>query len=533
MELLKRLEAATGKGSPLPGSEVKVRFWLEGNFPHVCGSGFAPRHIRLWKWLEALRPGVSPKAFVAAWPRGGGKSTTVELACARLCVTLKRRFVLYVSESQAQANKHVGSIATLLENLGVERSVNPYGVARGWRMDMLRTANGFNVLALGLDASSRGIKLDEFRPDMIVLDDIDGLHDSAEITAKKAETITNTVLPTGSTDVAVLFVQNVIAEDSLMAQLIDGRADWLQDKEPVSVEPAIVDPQFTSAPEPDGTKRWVVTGGTPTWEGQSIVACQKLIGLIGLQAFLRESQHEVRGAHGIFFDIEKIHWIAPHEVPEGLRWCRSWDLAATEGGGDYTAGPLQGMTGRYPQVRYYLVDLELGQWGSEKVRANLKKTAQADGRGIMVRLPLDPAQAGKFQAAQLQADLAEYMVRMRPPSGSKATRARGLAAAMNVGNVYVVQNPVWNSILKDQLRRFREDVTDQADDIIDAMADGFNELAFHPEPTPDEVKKRDLIRDQSWLPHELRSAPREVFTGDGFDLPEHWQEDREMAVFYE
>ena len=40
---------------------------------------FADRHIDLWSWFEQLTPEASPDARIEDWPRGGGKSSSVEL----------------------------------------------------------------------------------------------------------------------------------------------------------------------------------------------------------------------------------------------------------------------------------------------------------------------------------------------------------------------------------------------------------------------------------------------------------------------
>jgi predicted phage terminase large subunit-like protein len=502
-------------GHPLPGADLHWEAWLAFNFPAVASYPPSQRHIRLWEWLEKLSPGYRPRSFVAGWPRAGAKSTTVELGCARLCVKLTRRFVLYVSETQAQANKHVQAVATNLERLGVERSINQYGASRGWKMDLLRTANGFNVIAFGLDAGARGVKLDQYRPDLIVLDDIDGLHDTEETREKKRETITSTVLPAGSEDAAVLFVQNLITDVSLMSEQVDGSADWLLDKEPVSVEPAIVGMEVESVPGEDGINRWRISAGTPTWEGQSLAVCEMLLNRIGLAAFERECQHKVEGAQGIFFHTDRLSYIDPEEVPKGLRWCRAWDRAATEGGGDWTAGLLMGMQGDYPNVWAYVVDLDYGQWSAETVRGTIKRIAKKDGSRVWLRLTQDPAQAGKDQADQDRRELLEFYPRIRLATGKKWDRARGFAECVNRGNVFVVRGD-WNRFLTDRMKKFKEGVLDQDDDPIDAAADAFNELALFPEERPKEKEA-----DQSWLPEALRTAPRPQ-VGDGLVTVEGW-----------
>lgn len=109
------------------------------------------------------------------------------------------------------------------------------------------------------------------------------------------------------------------------------------------------------------------------------------------------------------------------------------------------------------------------------MRREIGLTAEADGEDTILRLPQDPGQAGKDQALQFEKLYARFKPVIRPVSGKKSVRARGFADAVNLGNVYVVTAP-WNAYLVRCLRRFREDETDQEDDVIDALSDGYNEL---------------------------------------------------------
>lgn len=478
-------------GTPLPGAELPWQDWLLRHFPHVCSHPFGKRHTRLWEWFEALRPGEKPRARVEVWPRGGAKSTSTELGCARCCIKLSRRYVLYVSETQEQADKHVQSIASLLETLGVERALNQYGTSKGWRRQELRTANGFNVSAYGLDTAARGVKLDQYRPDLVVLDDIDSQDDSARTIQKKIDAITTAIIPAGSSDCAVLLLQNLIHEEGVFAQLVDGRADFLHDREPAYVEPAIYGLTTERTPLPDGRNVYRITGGTPTWAGQSLAVCERQINEWGLRAFLREAQHEVRGAGGYVFDTTQLRTMPPSDVPPLTAVCLAWDLAATEGGGDWTVGVL---LGRDASQTYYVLGVIRGQWSSERVRKAIHAATtyyRTHFPNLRLRLPQDPGQAGKDQAAQFRA--AFPGARVQPVTGDKATRASGFAEAVNLGNVALVEQDLpeslraerlcdhlawnaWHLAFKEVLRKFREDETDQVDDDVDAAADAFNEL---------------------------------------------------------
>ena len=309
---------------PIP-AQLRAKTWRSWANEQWPGRIYAERHERLGRWFEALTPGIKPPSRIEDWPRGGGKSSSVEGGTAYAGITGRRRFVMYVSGTQAKADVHVQAISSILERSGVERSLNKYGNSKGWTQQLLRAANGFNVISFGLDAGARGIKLDEFRPDLIVLDDVDDRHDTLATVQKKIETITQSILPSGSTDYAVLFVQNTIHADSVMAQLIDGRAAFLLDREPIVVEPAVRGLEYTQRQTETGL-RYVITAGEATWDGQSLTVCQGQINDWGLTAFLREAQHDVETISGSMFshlDFEVIR-IDRAQVPQIVRfavWC--------------------------------------------------------------------------------------------------------------------------------------------------------------------------------------------------------------------
>jgi len=109
----------------------------------------APRHKSVWEWLDKLEIGKKPKAKIDSWPRGGGKSSTVEMGVVYLSEKKTRTFALYVCATQDQANEHVKSIADLMEKVGIERKLGKYGQSKGWSQSQITTSNGFTITALG------------------------------------------------------------------------------------------------------------------------------------------------------------------------------------------------------------------------------------------------------------------------------------------------------------------------------------------------------------------------------------------------
>lgn len=172
---------------------------------------------------------------------------------------------------------------------------------------------------------------------------------------------------------------------------------------------------------------------------------------------------------GSFFKVNQLNIVeAP---PADLRECRGWDFAASAGKGDYSAGVRLGVDG---QGIWWVTDVRRGQWAPDERDGHLRQTAQLDGPAVKIRLAQDPGQAGVDQALRLTRMLAGYSIRSERVSGDKATRASGLAAQINAGNVRLVKG-AWNSDFLEELRQFPQG---KNDDQVDAAADAFNELTL-------------------------------------------------------
>jgi phage terminase large subunit-like protein len=312
--------------------EAGWRDWLTVIFPGYVQAPFAQRHEEFWAWVWSLRRGEQSAPFIAVWPRGGAKSTSAELACVALGARDIRRYVLYTSATQEQADDHVGNVAALLESNRLaahypdlaERDVGKFGNPKGWRRNRVRARAGLTVDAIGLDTAARGVKLDEYRPDLIVFDDVDTEDDSPPVRARKIAAITRKLLPAGASDVAVLAVQNLVYPDSIFAQLVDDRADFLTDRIVSGPFPAVDGLVVEQRPEEGGHRRYVITAGTATWAGQPLDVCEAQIRRWGLQAFLAEAQHEVEPAAGGIFDHLDFRHCEQRAVPDFVRttvWC--------------------------------------------------------------------------------------------------------------------------------------------------------------------------------------------------------------------
>lgn len=321
----------------------------------------AEHHKEFWSWLWSIELGKGQgvidgkpyRAFVGIWSRGGGKSTATELAVAAMGALGERKYCLYVCDSQDRANQHVGNIASALQSEGIEkwypaaarRKLNLYGQAKGWRRNRLWTDSGFVVDALGLDVAARGVKVEDMRPDIIVLDDFDDVLDSNEVTQGKIETITKSIIPTGTTQTVFIVIQNLIRKGSVMHQLA-GDAKFLGNRYVSGPHPAIRDMKLVQV----GPREWKIEEGEATWEGQGIAVCEAMINeMMGPDAFNAECQHDIEATSDLVLPLldRQLHSWPAGSYPDFEAYAGGLDSGGEGATAHFTAGLFAGLF-RFP-----------------------------------------------------------------------------------------------------------------------------------------------------------------------------------------
>lgn len=310
-------------------AESSWRNWATSCFPNYIKGDFSPFHAQMWDWGWSIKAGESKRPFVGLWFRHGAKSSTVQMLLTCLGAMKKRKYCWYVSGTQEQADTHVQSVGAMLTGSQIEeyypdlatRKTDKYGTSAGWRRNRFWTQSGFTIDALGLDTASRGMKIEEQRPDILVIDDVDSQKDSPNVVSNKIDTLTSSIIPSGSDDLIIIFVQNLIHKDSIASQLADDRAKFMAGRVVSGPIPALEGfDQDSYESNPDGT--WRITKGTPTWEWFNIERCTKKLNDMGPAAFLKECQHVVdRPLPGALFREfnEVYHVITDSEFIEGYR----------------------------------------------------------------------------------------------------------------------------------------------------------------------------------------------------------------------
>lgn len=466
---------------PLP---PEPQAWLRRTFPTYFQDGagnpipFAGHQQEMWAWIWSLRPGQGSAPFIGIWARGGGKSTTTELGTATIGYFGLRRYGLYICNTQKQADDHVASIATALEGLDVPRALNRYGFSRGWNINRLRTADGFTVDAVGMDVAIRGIRIDEDRPDLIILDDLDDESDSALTIEKKVLTLTRKILPASAAARAVVGVQNIPNVNGIFARLADGRAEFLLDRTVSGPYPALADlpatDWWTREEDPDGRPRIRITAGTPTWIGQGIPECESLIALIGITGFLVECQHLTALLEGKLFQRQWFSIV--QDWPRVARRVRFWDFASTEENAgtrddpDWTVGLLLGEW----HGQFWVMDMQRVRLTPKGVEDLVRQTAVMDGREVAIYLEQEGGSSGKTVVDDYRRRVLQgFTVSAERPTGPKAERARPVSSAAEAGNVFLVE-ALWNEAFLEEVPRFG--LPGVHDDIVDALSGAHSAL---------------------------------------------------------
>lgn len=262
---------------------------------------------------------------------------------------------------------------------------------------------------------------------------------------------------------AVILIMARWHEDDLAGFLLREDPDnWRELRLPAVCDDPDDDPMGRALGEPLWPERWPA-------EALEQRHCDVSLAL-GEAVWMAQYQQRPMPPGGGAFPETQWRFMGAHEVPDGLRWVRAWDLAASKDSGDWTVGARMA---RLADGRFVVDGVVRGQWEGRDVRTELMRAAAGDPERTEVDLPQDPGQAGKDQAQQLVALLAGRNVRALPVTGSKEVRAAGYAAQQQAGNVVLVEGR-WNGAWIAEHAAFPRGTHD---DQVDAGSAAFNVLA--------------------------------------------------------
>jgi len=195
-------------------------YFFQTYLPHYFSSPPAPFHHELIAQVDR-RPGPDEVVIPAvdAAPRGFAKSTIVSFGYSlhQICHAL-RHFILLGSDTEDLASDLTGYI--YLEMLYNERLRCDFGelVRDNWAVDDFVALNDVRIKARGRGQRVRGLKHKNWRPDLVILDDMENDQNvrNPELVRKLLDWITGAVYPSIEVNGSLLWIGTILARKSAL-----------------------------------------------------------------------------------------------------------------------------------------------------------------------------------------------------------------------------------------------------------------------------------------------------------------------------
>lgn len=202
---------------------IKNHYWFFSIYlGHYTQYPFAPFHYQMFEITEDIALGL---AGLVAF-RGSGKSTIMTLSYPIWAIVgiQKKRHVLIVSQTQNQARLHLTNIKRELEgNDLLKADIGPFQeISDEWGANSIVISNyDARITAVSTEQSIRGIRHGQYRPDLIICDDIEDLN-SVKTREGRERTFTwfnGEIAPVGDKNTKIIVVGNLLHEDCLIMKL--------------------------------------------------------------------------------------------------------------------------------------------------------------------------------------------------------------------------------------------------------------------------------------------------------------------------
>lgn len=192
-------------------------------FSHYVKYQTAPFHREIFEVTEK----DNWKMSVIVAFRGSAKSTIVSLSDPIWSILGRqsKKYVLIIGQTQNQSRQMLKNIKSELEdNNLLLNDFGPFENKSDWRSNTLVIPKlGARITALSTGESIRGLRHHQYRPDLIICDDIEDLSTVKfrESREKTYSWLMGDVIPLGDNDTKIIIVGNLLHEDSLMMKLKD------------------------------------------------------------------------------------------------------------------------------------------------------------------------------------------------------------------------------------------------------------------------------------------------------------------------
>lgn len=219
-------------------SAIDLAFFGRAYLPHYFVRESPHFHSELDRlWVDGVLKNINPykkseakkinrlqgsKRATAA-PRGHAKSTNLTFKdTIHAIIFAYKNYILILSDTYDQAVSFLVGIKEEFEEN--EKIIEDFGYLAGkiWKEDVLLTSTKIKVQAKGSGQKVRGLKHKNFRPDLIVLDDIenDELVRTVEQRRKLENWFYKALSKAGDTYTDIIFIGTVLHYDSLLSKVM-------------------------------------------------------------------------------------------------------------------------------------------------------------------------------------------------------------------------------------------------------------------------------------------------------------------------
>lgn len=189
----------------------------------------APFHEDMFRILEDQRIKL---AVIVAF-RGSAKSTIITTAYVLWSILgiQQKKFIVIAGQTEQKARQYLLNIKSqLLNNELLRKDLGPFEEEKnnlGNATALIIKRLNVKIMITSVEQSIRGMRHEEHRPDLIILDDIEDTNSvkTREGRDKTFNWLTSEVIPAGSKKTRIIAVGNLLHEDSVLKRLqkkIDG-----------------------------------------------------------------------------------------------------------------------------------------------------------------------------------------------------------------------------------------------------------------------------------------------------------------------
>jgi len=191
-------------------------------FPHYITYQIADFQVEILKLLQ----NDSIKRIAITAFRNSGKSTFCSLLAPVWYIVgaLQKKYILIACQNQDRAKqvltnikKELETTSLLFQDFGAFFDSNSEWAAN----TIVLPKYDARITVLSIGEGMRGVRHGQYRPDIIIVDDVEDVQSAKQKESRERlwQFINGELIPAGITDVKVIFIGNLVHEDSLMMRL--------------------------------------------------------------------------------------------------------------------------------------------------------------------------------------------------------------------------------------------------------------------------------------------------------------------------